>query len=104
MINQTKSKGNTSSVTYGANCYGVSVLLNVNFNWIHLHGAFCFITSFRLFDKMQISIYSWSYGVLLWEIVTLAASPYPGMGAKEVVDFIKDGNRMEKPKHCSEEL
>lgn len=60
---------------------------------------------FYVIDSFLLSsLYSWSYGVLLWEIVTLAASPYPGIYAKEVVDFIKNGNRMQKPNHCSDDL
>ncbi|XP_032222346.1 fibroblast growth factor receptor 4 isoform X3 [Nematostella vectensis] len=46
----------------------------------------------------------WSYGVLLWEIVTLGASPYPGMNSQEVINFLQDGYRMDKPKHCLDEL
>ena len=32
------------------------------------------------------------------------ASPYPGMNSQEVINFLRDGYRMDKPKHCSEEL
>lgn len=46
----------------------------------------------------------WSFGVVLWEIVTLGASPYPGMSSQEVINFLQDSYRMDKPKHCSEEL
>lgn len=46
----------------------------------------------------------WAFGVVLWEIITLGASPYPGMGSYEVVSFLQDGHRMDKPKHCSNEL
>jgi len=46
----------------------------------------------------------WAYGVVLWELVTLGASPYPGMNSYEVVSFLQDGYRMDKPKHCSDEL
>ena len=49
-------------------------------------------------------IFRWSYGVVLWELVTLGASPYPGMNSYEVVSFLQDGYRMDKPKHCSDEL
>ena len=31
----------------------------------------------------------WSFGVLLWEIVTLGSTPYPGLSASEVMQRIK---------------
>ncbi|XP_038064949.1 fibroblast growth factor receptor 1-like [Patiria miniata] len=46
----------------------------------------------------------WSYGVLLWEIVTLGARPYPAMTAKIMVNELQSGYRMPKPLHCQEEL
>ncbi|XP_077999993.1 uncharacterized protein LOC144452721 [Glandiceps talaboti] len=46
----------------------------------------------------------WTYGIVLWEIVTLGANPYPGMSNKEVSSQIQEGERMEKPPHCTEEL
>ncbi|XP_077999970.1 uncharacterized protein LOC144452699 [Glandiceps talaboti] len=46
----------------------------------------------------------WTYGIVLWEIVTLGATPYPGMSNKEVSGQIKSGERMEKPPHCTDEL
>ena len=55
-------------------------------------------------SEMITFIFSWAFGVVLWEIVTLGASPYPGMNSYEVVSFLQDGFRMDKPKHCSDEL
>ncbi|XP_063603617.1 tyrosine kinase receptor Cad96Ca-like [Penaeus indicus] len=46
----------------------------------------------------------WSFGVLLWEIVTLGSTPYPGMGAAEVMRKVKSGYRLEKPEHCRREI
>ncbi|CAL1537182.1 unnamed protein product [Lymnaea stagnalis] len=46
----------------------------------------------------------WSYGILLWEIVTLGASPYPGMSAHDVLKYVTSGKRMEKPHHCTTEI
>ncbi|CAH2991885.1 unnamed protein product [Chilo suppressalis] len=46
----------------------------------------------------------WSFGVLLWEIVTLGSTPYPGMSAGDVMRKVHSGYRLEKPEHCRREL
>lgn len=46
----------------------------------------------------------WSFGVLLWEIVTLGSTPYPGLGAREVVRRVRSGGRLERPSHCRPQL
>lgn len=46
----------------------------------------------------------WSYGVLLWEIVTLGATPYPGMSAMEVMRNVLQGQYLQRPLHCKEEM
>lgn len=46
----------------------------------------------------------WSFGVLLWEIVTLGAIPYPAMSKDEVIEQLRIGYRMTKPSFCSDEL
>ncbi|XP_070549486.1 tyrosine kinase receptor Cad96Ca-like [Ptychodera flava] len=46
----------------------------------------------------------WSFGVVVWEIVTLGNTPYPGMSAKEVIEYLKQGSRLSRPKHCNEDL
>ncbi|XP_072041361.1 tyrosine kinase receptor Cad96Ca-like [Amphiura filiformis] len=46
----------------------------------------------------------WSFGILLWEIVTLGARPYPGMGTRVVTREVKQGFRMPKPTHCFPEV
>ncbi|XP_055700402.1 tyrosine kinase receptor Cad96Ca [Phlebotomus papatasi] len=46
----------------------------------------------------------WSFGILMWEIVTLGSTPYPGIAAAEVMRQVRDGYRLEKPEHCRREL
>ncbi|KAJ9581668.1 hypothetical protein L9F63_023155, partial [Diploptera punctata] len=46
----------------------------------------------------------WSFGVLIWEIVTLGSTPYPGLAAADVMKRVRDGFRLDKPEHCRREL
>ncbi|CAF1035321.1 unnamed protein product [Adineta steineri] len=47
----------------------------------------------------------WSFGVLLWEIATLAEQPYQGYGNEEVVHYVRYGNiTLERPLNCPEIL
>ncbi|XP_044250142.1 fibroblast growth factor receptor homolog 1 [Drosophila takahashii] len=44
----------------------------------------------------------WSYGILLWEIMTYGQQPYPTiMSAEELYAYLMSGQRMEKPAKCS---
>lgn len=46
----------------------------------------------------------WSFGILLWEIVTLGQHPYPEISNANLLRFILSGHRMQKPPHCGVEL
>lgn len=46
----------------------------------------------------------WSFGVLLWEIITIGECPYPGIPARLLAGKLLIGYRMEKPTQCSDEL
>ena len=43
----------------------------------------------------------WSFGVVLWEIVTLAEHPFPGLSNEEVLSQVKRGNLNWAPKSTS---
>ncbi|KAF7277787.1 hypothetical protein GWI33_009205 [Rhynchophorus ferrugineus] len=46
----------------------------------------------------------WSFGIVLWEIVTLGANPYPTLDAEDLIPLLKNGYRMEKPANCPDEI
>ena len=42
-----------------------------------------------------------SFGVLLWEIMTLGRAPYPGIENRELLEQIEEkGLKLSKPKPC----
>jgi len=42
----------------------------------------------------------WSFGILLWEIITLGDRPYQGLAMEAVFDLIQNGYRMASPPQC----
>ncbi|PIC27410.1 hypothetical protein B9Z55_019677 [Caenorhabditis nigoni] len=44
----------------------------------------------------------WSFGILLFEVITLGGSPYPGMPPEDVLPHLESGGRIEKPDNCPE--
>uniref|UniRef100_A0A6P7G961 Proto-oncogene tyrosine-protein kinase receptor Ret-like n=1 Tax=Diabrotica virgifera virgifera TaxID=50390 RepID=A0A6P7G961_DIAVI len=43
----------------------------------------------------------WSFGILVWELVTLGATPYPGIAVQNLFHLLRQGYRMERPDNCS---
>ena len=43
-----------------------------------------------------------SFGVLLWEVMSLGYMPYTGCGNKEVMDLVTSGGRLDPPSNCPE--
>ncbi|BES93780.1 tyrosine-protein kinase receptor [Nesidiocoris tenuis] len=39
----------------------------------------------------------WSYGVVLWEMITLASQPYQGMSNEQVLQYVVSGNKLDLP-------
>ncbi|XP_066304416.1 uncharacterized protein [Branchiostoma lanceolatum] len=46
----------------------------------------------------------WSFGVVLWEIITAGAPPYGRLSNKDTMGQVKNGYRLPKPPHCPSEL
>ncbi|CAB4003020.1 partial, partial [Paramuricea clavata] len=46
----------------------------------------------------------WSFGILLWEIFSLGATPYPGMYFNDVHQYLLQGKRMDPPIQCPEDI
>ncbi|NXJ68394.1 INSR protein, partial [Rostratula benghalensis] len=46
----------------------------------------------------------WSFGVVLWEISSLAEQPYQGLSNEQVLKFVMDGGYLDQPDSCPERL
>jgi serine/threonine protein kinase len=46
----------------------------------------------------------WSFGVLMWEIMTLGGEPYTGVSYERLFQLLQMGFRMEKPTNCSRQI
>ncbi|XP_042902963.1 tyrosine-protein kinase RYK isoform X1 [Parasteatoda tepidariorum] len=46
----------------------------------------------------------WSFGVTLWELVTLGHQPYASVDAFEMFSTLMDGYRLNQPKNCPDDL
>lgn len=45
-----------------------------------------------------------SFGVVLWEISSLAEQPYQGLSNEQVLKFVMDGGYLDQPDNCPERL
>ena len=46
----------------------------------------------------------WSYGVTLWELVTVGGAPYADILPEDLYSQLHSGMRMPKPQHCAQEV
>uniref|UniRef100_A0A1I8N6N6 Tyrosine-protein kinase receptor n=1 Tax=Musca domestica TaxID=7370 RepID=A0A1I8N6N6_MUSDO len=60
-------------------------------------------------ESLRDGVYSsssdvFSYGVVLWEMATLASQPYQGFSNDQVLRYVIDGGVMERPENCPDKL
>jgi hypothetical protein len=48
--------------------------------------------------------FSWSYGVLLYELYSLGDVPYETLQKTEILEFLKGGQRLEQPQFADEKM
>ncbi|XP_058163307.1 proto-oncogene tyrosine-protein kinase ROS isoform X2 [Dasypus novemcinctus] len=46
----------------------------------------------------------WSFGILIWEILTLGHQPYPAHSNLDVLTYVQTGGRLEPPRNCPNDL
>ena len=49
-------------------------------------------------------IFQWSFGVVMWELVTRGIQSYTGIDNLDIKRFLKRGDRLEKPSHVPSDL
>lgn len=69
------------------------------------HSASCQkCTLVKMAGSLKLCCSCRSFGVVLWEIATLAEQPYQGMTNEQVLRFVMEGGLLEKPDNCPDML
>ena len=66
----------------------------------------CKIVAFvhKVSDQDFCCVLQWSFGILLWELMTRGVSPYPDVDAFDVRDYLAQGRRLYQPKYCPDNV
>ena len=49
-------------------------------------------------------VFQWSFGVVMWEVLTRGKKPYPDISNDELKGHLKRGGKLEKPNYCTDEV
>ena len=58
----------------------------------------------ELAKYMMISPPQWSFGVVLWELMTLGKIPYEEIEPEDMLAHLTAGHRLSQPKNCPDEM
>ena len=81
--------------------------LNGNKYWsveegTHFNVRYTAPEGYTSYDQLSIKSDVWSFGILMWELVTKGSLPYSGMTHKQVREAVPQGYHMPEPKDCPE--
>lgn len=64
------------------------------------------ITIIETSHMASFSVFSdvWAFAVLMWEVFTVGAVPYTDLKTRDVIHFIFEGGRLDKPEKCPDAL
>lgn len=62
-----------------------------------------YVNNNQVFEVLLV-VWCRSFGVVLWEIATLAEQPYQGMSNEQVLRFVMEGGLLDKPDNCPDML
>ena len=57
-----------------------------------------------LYNRFSIKSDVWSFGIVICELLTMGAMPYPGMNNRQVLEAVERGYRMPPPDNCPDPL
>lgn len=55
-------------------------------------------------DMIATVVFQWSFGIVLWELLTRGVTPYPDVEPKNIKSYLNGGKRLKKPRQCPESL
>jgi serine/threonine protein kinase len=55
-------------------------------------------------NPKQMLCLQWSFGVCVWEILTLGKTPYESLVGFDVITYVKSGGRLRQPKGCPKRI
>ena len=87
--------------------FGLPYVINKDINEAHTEAEFPIkwtAPEARMYGRFSIKSDVWSFGILLYELITYGHFPYLGMNNTQVLEALQTGYRMPCPTGCPEQL